>query len=156
MNETLTLKTAGYRIDFDFQPHPKIEEGLRGRIRLIATLDFEPHELETKEFLLLINDLLGLATYLEDHISNLMIRQSNQDYAEAYLFLDDSLAYQIRALNGWVGSNMRGSFSIEVLVKVGFDRYMNKAVYAGIKTTVDVVEVTRFIRHIRESFSKQD
>lgn len=152
MNDTLVLEVAGYRIQFDFQPHPQIKEGLNGKIRLVTQQDFEPQELETKEFLLLIADLLRLAIYLEDHMIKLTAHQSSQKYSEAQVFLDDSLAYQIRALNGVVQSDMRGSFSIEVLVKVGFDLKMKKAVYAGIKTTVDAAEVTRFVGQIRELY----
>lgn len=154
MSNGIMLKAAGYRIDFDFQPHPNIEEGLQGKLRLVTTCDFEPREMETEEFLLLIDDLLRLGTYLEDHITKLYVRQNDQEYSEAHLFLDDSLAYEIRALNGWVGSDLQGGFSIEVMVKVGFDLSMKKAVYAGIKTEMDVAEVTRFVRHIREMFSR--
>ncbi len=153
MDNLIMLKAAGYRIDFDFQPHPNIEEGLQGKLRLVTTCDFEPREMETEVFLLLIDDFLRLGAYLEDHITKLQVRQDDQEYSESHLFLDDSLAYEIRALNGWVGSDMQGGFSIEVLVKVGFDLSMKKAVYAGIKTDVDASEVTRFVRHIREMFS---
>lgn len=154
MNDKLMLHVAGYCINFDFQPHPKIKEGLRGKIRLITTHDFEPRELETKEFLLLIDDLLRLATYLEQHINNLTIRQSDQDYSESHFFFDDSLAYEIRGLNGDVWSNMQDGFSFEMLVKVGFDLTMKRPVYAGIKTSVKVAEVTRFIEQIREKFQE--
>ena len=156
MNDALMLKAAGYHIYFDFQPHPKIKDGLRGKIRLVTTHDFEPRQLETKEFLFLIADLLRLATYLEDHVTKLIVRQSDQEYAEAHLFLDDSLAYEIRALNGGVRSNMRGGFTIEVWVKVGFDPDMKKGVYAGIKTSVEAAEVTQFIRRIREKYADSE
>lgn len=152
MYEPLILEAAGYQILFDFQPHPRSHDALNGKIRLETTSDFHPRELETKPFMLLISDYLHFADYLETHIEKLIAARPDRSYSEAYVFLDDSLAHMIQALSGDVPSPTRGSFTLQVMPKVGFDQKMRKAVYGGIRTTVYAADVTAFIATIRERY----
>ncbi len=90
-------------------------------------------------------ELLRLASYLEEHLASLV----EDPWHESPTFVWTELPFTVQALCGECDGDGGGSFSMRVLLNMGSQDAAGSNVYVGVEGELDVEECRRFVSALR-------
>lgn len=145
MIEQIILETGGFRFSFDVDYAWTNQEyvGMVVTFRLLSPQqEMTLHSARTS---IAIADLRRLILYFEQHMEKL--KEQNGD-AEADVFVNEELDFQLQALVGNVEPPMDEMFGISCMVNVGLGRD-NFRVYVGGESNITFEQARAFIRDVQ-------
>lgn len=151
--ELVSLITNSYEFKFYFS-HPKEHKNIffSTEVEFLLNSTF-PQKIHAKssKFMMKLNDLEDLISYLRNHINNLQV----DPHKESYTFTDYGLMYQIQASCGFISSNIEESyFSIISMVNIGRNNVFKDSTYIGGESTINIKQVENFIDSLENLVSK--
>lgn len=141
----MTLETGGFRFSFDVDYTWTNQEYMGMIVTLQLHSSLQEMTLQSERTSISIADLNRLVSYFEQHMVRL--REKNGD-AEADVFVNEDLGFQLQALVGSVEPPMDEMFGISCMVNIGkgADGFR---VYAGGESSTTFEQVRAFIRDIQ-------
>ena len=140
---TMTLKAIGFEwsIRVDEIQSTKF---IVGSMTLKMRPDTNEQILGTVCFSSSHNDLLRLADYFDQHITQLL----HEPGYESYVFVQYGLEFQVQALSGDVESKQDGDFMLRVMLNIG-QATDESRIYVGVEGIIDIVECYTFVNQLR-------
>jgi len=145
LRNIVSLKTNGYELRFYLA---RIENSQDSFFKAKVEFATTPHcsqKISAMSEKILINpsDLIRLIKYFQEHMENI----KNNSQEDSYVFVDNTLGYQVHALCGDVSKNQKtGSFSIISMVNIGKTKPFNSSTYIGGESIITFEQVEEFIR----------
>lgn len=145
MSFECSIIAKGFRADFVFEPL-SIDESVDLEIGISLARTPRDRLATSIKALIFYKDVLGLADYLEEHISLL---SGNPD-AKSHVFTALELGFQLQAMEGEVREDDDGEFSLRIMVNTTDPGGECDRVYVGCEGVVDVAQARHFAAKLRD------
>ena len=140
----VSLKTNGYELRFYLARVENSQDSFFKAKVEFATTPNCSQKISAVSEKISINpsDLIRLKKYFQEHMKNI----KNNSQEDSYIFVDNTLGYQVRALCGDVSKNGKtGSFGIISMVNIGKTKPFGSSTYIGGESIITFEQVEEFI-----------
>jgi len=143
----IRLETSAYDFTLSQSNTPTEEMWIEVRVQLLLHDQFSGSLSAEVTSYMSMNDILGLAEYLEGYVRE--VRGAGDVDVSAAPFVPLNLAFELSAADGEATSDDEGDFVLATMLNVGTDSFGGR-VYIGAKGGVKFTTTIAFTRELRQ------